>query len=169
MKHLIWTSTPDFDDWKDYLIEEYNEYDEHELYDLMYERNNEYFDDEIVNLNKELGKEIVMYGTLGLWYGTRTGYKFLHKTNLNEILRSVSNDDVEYYVEGEDIHGIHIHHDGTNHYTYRVLKPEYTTYDFEEYVYEHSLGNAVEKMTEPLGHYIAEIYGFELEKENEAV
>lgn len=169
MKHLIWTSTPNFDDWKDYLIEEYNEYDEHELYDLMYERNNEYFDDEIVNLNKELGKDIVMYGTLGLWNGKHTAHRFLNKTNLNEILYTVNGDDATWYVEGEEIKCDHIHHDGTNHYTYRVLKPEYNAFDFEEYAYEYSLSKAVNKMTEPLGHYVAEIYGFELEKENEAV
>ena len=160
MKHIIWSTEIDFDkDWKDWMEVDYPDLTEEEKVQLAYELNNEYFEDEKLNLNKELCRPVVMYGTLGLWNGTRSGYKFLKGTNLNEILSGSCGDYVTWYVENGEVKCDDIHHDGTNHYTYRVLKHNADQYDFEEEAYEN-LNVAVEKYTEPLGSYVSEIYGW---------
>lgn len=161
MKHIIWSSEIDFDDyWKENLKEEYPESSDDELYKLAIEINNDYFDDELFNLDKELGRPIVMYGSLGLWNGRRSGYKFIKGTNLNNCLSGAVGDYTTWFEEDGELQCEDIHHDGTNHYTYRILKEEIDPSDFEEYVFDESLEKAVEDMTEPLGHYIVEIYGY---------
>lgn len=165
MKHIIWTNELDYEDWKDDLEEQYpgeEGYTENDRVRLMYEINDDYLSDEVYNLNKELGRKIVVFADLGLWNGRRKGYTFLPNTNLNEIFSSACGDYVTWYVEGEDIKCDDCHHDGTNHYTYRLMKDEYDEDDF----YGKFLPDVMKEMTEPLGHYVAEIYGFELEKDN---
>jgi len=162
MKHIIWTNDLNYDDWRDDLESEYPELTEEQRINLMYEINNDYFNDEQVNLNKDLKGEIIAYGTLGLWDGTRTGYKIIKERNLNAIMEGHFCDCLTWYVEGEEVKCDDVHHDGTNHYTYRMLTID--SYDFEEYAWEHTLHEAIEKYTEPLGHYVAEIYGFQLEE-----
>ena len=49
-EHIIWDSSPDFDDWEDDLREEYPDASEEELVNIMYETNNDYLDDERANL-----------------------------------------------------------------------------------------------------------------------
>ena len=165
MKHTIWTNNIDYSDWKEDLEAQYPDaegYDEEKRKQLMYEINNEYLEDEIVTLDKELGNKIVVIGDLGLWHGRLTGYNFLG-TNLNSIFTGVCGDYVEWYIQNEDVKCLDIHHDGTNHYTYRLLK-DIDQHEFEEFAWEHSIQEAVEKYTEPIGHYVAEIYGIEVPK-----
>jgi len=155
---IIWTNDIDFEkDWKDDLLEEYPDASEEELRDLAYEINEDYFNDEKINLNKELHRPIVVFADLGLWYGRRSAYKFLKGTNLNNCLGGTCGDYITWYTEDGELMCKDIHHDGTNYYTYRVLKPDITEYEFEEEYYDNK--NAVEEMTEPLGRYVEEIYG----------
>ena len=163
MKHTIWTNDLDFEDWKEDLEEQYPDYTQDELIDIMYEINDSYLDDEKVNLDKELNYPIVMFGELHLWNGVQYGYKFLKSTNLKDILTGSCGDWVTWYVDGKDIKCKDCHHDGTNYYTYRVLKPWYSKDKFEEHAWKYGADKSFEMMTEPLGHYIADIYGFELE------
>lgn len=165
MKRIIWTSDLNYDDWKTDLEREYpNEegYTEDDRINIMYDTNNDYYEDERVNLDKELDKPLLMICNLGLWYGTRTGYKFLHSSNLNDCLTGALGDITTWYVENGDIVCEDIHHDGRNYYTYRTLKPEYSQWDFEDFAYDNSITEAVEKMTEPLGHLVADIYGYNI-------
>ena len=163
MKHTIWTNDLDFDDWKKDLEEEHPGYDENDLIKLMYELNDDYLSDEKVNLDKQLDNILIMYGTLNLWNASRFGYRFLSSSNLNGIFTGACGDYVTWYVEGEDIKCDDAHHDGTNHYTYRALKKEFSADEFEEYSWDNGFDKALEEMTEPLGHYVAEIYGFDLQ------
>lgn len=169
MKHTIWTNNLDYKDWKDDLESQYPDaegYNEDERTRLMYEINDDYLEDEKINLNKELGHNIIVLGDLGLWFGRRTGYKKLG-TNLNSIFSGTCGDYITWYVEGEDVKCDDTHHDGTNHYVYRVLKSDIDQYEFDEYAYEHSIEEAINKFTKPLGHYVAEIYGFKLEENHD--
>ena len=163
MKHTIWSNDLDYKDWKDDLESEYPDedgYSEDDRIRMMYEMNDEYLEDERINLNKELGQPIIMFGDLGLWNGRRSGYKQLG-TNLNSIFNGTCGDYVTWYVEDGEIKCNDIHHDGTNHYTYRVLKNGLYFCDFEELLYEIPMADAVKEYTEPLGHYVEEIYGWE--------
>lgn len=170
MQRTIWTNDLDYVDWQDELEEEYPDsegYNEDDRINTMYEINNSYLEDEEINLNKELSNNIVVIADAGLWNGRRSGYKFIG-TNLNCVL-SPSNtcgDLITWYVEDKEVKCKDVHHDGTNYYTYRVLKQNIDKNEFEEAVFDTSIEEATEKYTEPLGHYVAEIYGFELEEKS---
>lgn len=163
MKHIIWTNNLDYEDWRESLEEEYPNLTEEQRIDKMYELNDEYFCDEQANLDKKLDGEILVYGTLGLWNGTRIGYKIIKENNLNAVMEGHFCDYLTWYVEGDEVKCEDVHHDGTNRYTYRMLTID--SYDFEEYVWDHTLKEAIEKYTQPLGKYVAEIYGYELEEQ----
>ena len=66
-KHLIWSSSPDYADWKEDLEEQYPDLTEDERISLMYEINGDYLNDERVNLNIQLSRPILVVGDLGLW------------------------------------------------------------------------------------------------------
>ena len=166
--NMIWTNEIDYRDWKEDLEEQYPDaegYTDDDRERLMYEINDSYLEDEEMNLDKELGNNIVVFADLGLWVGRRPAYMILKSTNLNAIFSNVCGDYTTWYVEGEDIKCKDSHHDGTNHYTYRVLKDGYDEDDF----YGKYLPDVMKEMTEPLGHYAAEIYGFKLEKKDGTV
>lgn len=166
MKHIIWTNILDYEDWKDDLEEQYPDEEGYKTEDrmrLMDEINDEYLEDEKANLDKELKNNIVVFADLGLWDGRRTGYIILDSTNLNSIFSNRCGDITEWYVEGDDIKCADSHHDGTNIYTYRMLKDNIDEDDF----YGHFVQDVYKNMTEPIGHYVAEIYGFKLEKNND--
>lgn len=163
MKHIIWTNDLDYNDWKEDLEEEYPEKSEAERIEIMYEINSEFFYEEKDNLEEELGRPVVMLGSLGLWNGRRTGCKFTGGTNLNDIFYGSVGDIVTIFVENGEVMCKDIHHDGTNYYTYRVLKPGISEFEFEEYAYETSAEEAFEKYAEPLGNKVAKIYGWEIE------
>lgn len=154
---VIWTNILDFDDWKQDLIEEYPDYTDSQLEDIMYETNNDCLENEKAFLSYELGHPIVVLGNLGLWDGRRTGYKFIRGTNLNDCFSGTVGDYITWYTEDGDLKCKDIHHDGTNYYTYRAVTiPQH---EFEEYVYEHSFKEAVNKYTEKLGRFVERFYG----------
>ena len=159
--HLIWTNEVDYDDWKDDLEEYYPDeegYDDDYRMDAMYEINNDYLDDEKANLNKELGVNLVMIGYLSLWSGNRTGWKHIKGTNLNDIFQGTCGDYITWYVNEEgDICCDDCHHDGTNCYVYRAIKNDITDWEFDELMAE---GKKIDDLTEKLGHYVKEIYGW---------
>ena len=164
MKHIIWTNNLDYEDWKDDLEEEYppEEYSDEYRMQTMYEINDSYLDDERMNLDKEFDREIIAVGNLSFWNRKVNGYKLIG-TNLNNIFNSTCGDYVTWYVENEDIKCDDSHHDGTNHYIYRILKPGIDINDFDECFHYSSVLTAVAECTEPLGCYVAEIYGFKQE------
>ena len=97
-----------------------------------------YFDDELINLNRELGRHILVIADLGLWNGRRSGYKEIG-TNLRDCLYT-NDDDMRLYVDNlGDLRADGYHHDGTNHYLYRVYKPG---------VGEEAISNLKEKVIE---------------------
>lgn len=158
-RKIIWTNNIDIEDWRDDIKEWYDdeELTDDEIYEFASRENDENLECERANLNKELGKTIVMFGTLGLWNGTRTGWKLLKGTNLNDIFSGTCGDYVTWYVEDGDIRCEDIHHDGTNHYTYRTIKEDLSDWEFEELLAE---GKPIDELTEKLGHYASEVYGW---------
>ena len=74
-RHIIWSDDLDYDDWKEDLEEQYPELSDDERFEMMYEINNGYLDDERCNLNIQLSRPILVVGDLGLWNGRRMGYK----------------------------------------------------------------------------------------------
>lgn len=161
-KMMIWSDTSiDLDEWKDFLEEEYPEVtDEDEQYRLAMDMNYEYLEDERANLKKDVGGRIVIIADLGLWYGRRSAYKVLDSHDLSSVLYADGCDYHEWFVEDGELRGIGVHHDGTNRYIFRAMKPN-LPYDL---YYEVVNGNAdedqINEATRSLALDVATIYGW---------
>lgn len=122
---------PDFDDWKDELSIDYPDYTEQELMDVMYENNAYWLEDEKRNFDIDLPENILVIATLGLWNGRRQGYKQL-SNNLSQCFSVCQHDYQEYFVdESGDLCATDSHHDGTNHYTFRMYRKGVTEKQIE--------------------------------------
>ena len=151
-KNIIWSDIDlNFDDWKEDLKAEYPEMNDDQLYNLMYEINGGYLEDERINLDIQLSKPIIVIADLGLWNGRKSGYKMIDSGNIKDCLYSDC-DSNEWYVDQKgDLRCTAIHHDGTNHYLYRVIKDKATRSD-------------IVRVTNRLGDDIGKVYGWEFDK-----
>lgn len=176
-RHIIWSDVSlDPDDWrddyKDFL--EANELDgdpnnEDELYQWMVETNADYLGDERMNLNIQLSQPIIVVGDLGLWHGRVMGYKMIDSGNIKDCLFS-DTDMTEWYVDKYgDLRADALHHDGTNHYLYRVFKDgvsETQIENLQEKVYRGRATRAdITRLTKRLGDDIAKVYGWNIPKQ----
>ena len=122
-RHVIWSNYGlDYEEWRDDLEAEYPDLSENERISLMYEINGDYLDDERANLNMQLSQPILVVGDLGLWNGRRMGYKEIPSGNIRDRLYSDTDYSTWYVDRLGDLRCDAIHHDGTNHYLYRVLQ-----------------------------------------------
>ena len=168
------------DDWRDSYKDflEINEIDgnpndEHELYEYMVETNGEYLSDERENLNVQLAQPIIVIGDIGRWNGRVMGYKMIDSGNIKDCLYS-DTDMTEWYVDQYgDLRADAVHHDGTNHYLYRVFKenasPEQIERLQEKIYYSKATRADITRVTKRLGDEIAAIYGFHIPKQRTAM
>lgn len=176
-KHIIWSDinlNPDDwrDNYKDFL--EINEIDgdpndEHKLYEYMVETNGEYLSDERENLNVQLSQPIIVIGDIGRWNGRVMGYKDILSGNIRDCLYA-DTDYTEWYVDKYgDLRADATHHDGTNHYLYRVFKEGVSETQMEnlrDKIYHGKATRAdITRLTRRLGDEIADVYGFDIPKQ----
>ena len=167
-KHIIWSNIDlNVDDWKEAYKEfiEMNELDndpndENAIYEYMVETNNQYFDDERINLKQYVDGRILVVADLGLWNGRGQGYKIL-KQDIAEIL-SDDSDYVEWYGDGYNIRATAYHHDGTNYYEYRVIREDRNIYNLLDDIYsgKEISRHKLNYYTKSLYPYVAKIYGW---------
>lgn len=164
-RKIIWSNMNlDFEDWREYLQEEYPESSDDDLYYRMYEHNDYYLDDERINLNIQLSRPIIIIADLGLWNGRFSGYKEIKSGNIRDCLYA-DGDYVEWFVdESGDLRADVAHHDGTNHYLYRVYKDnvsERTIENLKNKIYNNTATfNDIARVTRRLGPEIARVYGW---------
>lgn len=163
--HLIWSNYHlDLDDWRDGLLEEYPDAGETELYQLMHERNDSYLDDERVNLDIQQSAPILVIADLGRWNGRFSGYKEIASGNIRDCLYSDTDYSTWYVDRLGDLRCDAVHHDGTNHYLYRVYKPGVTEAQIDrlkEKIYEGiATRGDITRITQRLGDDIGKIYGW---------
>lgn len=165
-KHIIWQSDPDYSDWKEDLEAEYPELSDDERYEKMLEINGDYLDDERANLNIQLSRPILVVGDLGLWHGRRMGYKEISSGNIRDCLYSECDYNTWYVDRQGDLRCEAIHHDGTNHYLYRAIKPDASEAQIEnlkEKIYRGIATRAdITRVTTRLGDEIGKVYGWEI-------
>ena len=175
-RHIIWSNYDlDYEDWRDDLEAEYPDLTEDERVALMCEINSDNLDDERANLNVPLSRPILVVGDLGLWYGRRMGYKEIESGNIRDCLYS-GRDDIysTWYVDRfGDLRCDAVHHDGTNHYLYRVWKDGVTDSQInllKEKLYRGSATRAdITRLTRRLGDDIAKVYGFPIPRQKREV
>ena len=87
--YRIWSNADlDYEEWKDWMEEEYPTLSEDERVAMMYEENGHYLEDERLNLDIQLSQPILVVGDLGLWNGRRMGYKEIPSGNIRDCLYS---------------------------------------------------------------------------------
>ena len=171
-RHIIWSDISlDLDDWRESLEELYPGYSDDELYDIMVKSNAENLYDERVNLNIQLSQPIIVIGDLGRWNGRVSGYKMIDSGNIKDCLYS-DTDYTEWYVDKYgDLRADAVHHDGTNHYLYRVFKDGVTDTQIEnlqDKIYNGKATRAdITRVTKRLGDDIAGVYGFPIPKQRQ--
>lgn len=178
---IVWSDQNlDIEDWregyKEYL--EANELDldpndERAIYEWMVETNGEYLSDERMNLDIQLSQPIIIIGDLGRWNGRVMGYKMIDSGNIKDCLYS-DTDMTEWYVDRYgDLRADAIHHDGTNHYLYRVFKEGVTESQIERLQEKIYMGKAtradITRVTKRLGDEIGRVYGWDFPKNRTTV
>lgn len=169
-KHTIWSNMDlNIDDWrdgyKDWLeineIDDRDPNDEDAIYDYMVETNGYYLDDERVNLNRNVEGRILVIGDLGLWNGRRQGYKIINSHNIRDILE-FDYDYFEIYGDGYNIKATEVHHDGCNHYLYRVIREDRNIDNLLEAIYngENISRSKLNYYTKSLYKEVANVYGW---------
>lgn len=172
-RHVIWSDINlDFEDWKADLREEYPDLSENELYEKMYELNGEYLYDERSNLNIRLSQPIIVIADIGRWNGRFSGYKMIDSGNISDCLYT-DTDMAEWFVDKYgDLRAKAIHHDGTNHYLYRVVKDGVSDTQLEnlqDKIYHGRATRAdITRITKRLGDEIANVYGWDIQKQKTA-
>ena len=171
-RHIIWSDDLDYDDWKEDLEEQYPELSDDERFEMMYEINNGYLDDERCNLNIQLSRPILVVGDLGLWTGRRMGYKEIESGNIRDCLYSDTDYSTWYVDKKGDFRCDAIHHDGTNHYLYRTYKDGVSETQIDNLKEKLYCGTATRKditrITRRLGDEIANVYGFPIPRQRQA-
>lgn len=164
-RNVIWSNESlNLEDWRADLEEEYPGYSDDELYEIMCETNADYLDDERMNLNIQLSQPILVVADLGLWHGRRMGYKEIESGNIRDCLYA-GHDYVTWYVDKNgDFRCDDIHHDGTNHYLYRVYKDNVSESQkdrLKEKIYDGTATRAdIVRITRRLGDEIGKVYGW---------
>ena len=124
------------------------------LYDVICDDEYKY------NLNKTLPNRILCIADLGLWQGRKTGYKLLGD-NLNEILTVAQGDYYKVYYDGYNVRAEDNHHDGTNYYTFRVIKDNVNIDNLLNKLYNGTAtNNDINNYTKSLKSEIKSIYGW---------
>lgn len=166
-KRIVWSNRDlDLEDWIEDLRENYPDEDREQLYNRMCEINDEYFDDERMNLNCHVGDDIIAIADLERWNGRFQGYKKLNSDNLRDCLEVLKDCEYnEWYVDRDgEFRSTQSHHDGTHHIYYRQWKPETTDEQREELLESIYYGKAAQKdidaLTDKLGKAVGTVYGW---------
>lgn len=171
-KHIIWSNYDlDYEKWRDELEAEYPDLSEAERIARMYELNNDYLDDERMNLNIRLSQPILMIADIGRWDGRHSGYGEIRSGKISDCLYS-GMDYATWYVDKlGDFRCDAVHHDGVNHYLYRVYKTgvwESQIALLKEKLYEGKATRAdITRITRRLGDEIARVYGFSIPRQRQ--
>lgn len=171
-KHIIWSNYDlDYENWRDDLEAEYPDMSEEERIALMYEINSNYLDDERTNLSIQLSQPILMIADIGRWDGRYSGYGEIKSGKISDCLYSELDYATWYVDKLGDLRCDAIHHDGTNHYLYRVYKPGIRESQIDllkEKLYEGKATRAdITRITRRLGDEIAKVYGFSIPKQRQ--
>lgn len=122
-----------------------------------------WFYNELDNLDNELPERVIAIADLGLWSGRRKGYKIM-STNLNSVLDACGGDYLKVYTDRYDVKSEAVHHDGVNYITYRMLKPNLSETQIDNFLNKLASGNFskkdISRYTTSLKNKINQIYGW---------
>ena len=168
----IWKTDIDIENWIDFLEEEFPEKSREELlydsecYYAAARQNDSYLDVERANLNIPMGEEIIAIADLGFWHGRRNGYRMIESGNIADCLRSFveSDSSILIYLDARgDLRMDESHHDGVNHYLFRVMRHGRSAERLQKKILDGEADRAViNGYTKRLGDAIADVYGWKI-------
>lgn len=164
---IIWSSMNNsYESAVEYMRIEYPDEPEDILWQKYVEHNHDILDEERSMLDIQYAEPLIVIGDLGLWNGRRNGYKDIQSGNLKDCLYSSDSEYSKWYVdEYGDFRGDEAHHDGVNHYLYRVFKPNITEEQMEDFKYKIYSNNFTQKdidrYTRSVGNDILKAHGLE--------
>lgn len=170
-KRVLWSSEIDFDAWRDDYREDYPDATDDEIDEMINDQNYDdlVYEREILNIN--LPEPIIVIADLGLWDGRRTGYREI-AGNIAKCLDtrvSSSYSSTWYLDDRNDLVCDDCHHDGTNHYLFRVWKKTTTPRQRANFISKIMTGETITRrditrLTERLGDAICAAHGWDAVK-----
>lgn len=168
--HVIWTYEIDYEDWREEMEIKYPEEAEQWRIDRAYEINDDNLLIERCNLNIQLSRPILLIADIGGWNGRLISYKEIKSGNIRDCLYSSMDYNTWYVDKHGDLRCDAVHHDGTNHYLYRVYKDGVSDTQIENLQWKILEGKVtrsdITRLTNRLGDEIGKVYGWEFPKRN---
>jgi hypothetical protein len=169
MKHLIYDNYEMLENNDEELIDAIadqrnipiEDITEDDLFEFKNDTYNDYYDDEIANLDVELPGRIIAIANLGLWSGRVGGYK-IGANNLNEVVKMGNQDYNSVWSDGYNIRKKAIHHDGTNCILFRMLREDRNVDHFTDLIYNNKpiTKNILNYYTRSVERYVRNVYGY---------
>lgn len=172
-KHVIWESQPELNETTISYVRADMKEMEVDNADMMSDDEVERYFIDVINadqldcerytLDQQLPGKVIAIADLGRWNGRCQGYRIMGE-NLNEVLRSHVNglSDLCVFGDGYNIRANESHHDGINHYLYRMLRPNVNEEPLLEAIYSGKpvSSSMLNHYTRSLYPYAARIYGW---------
>jgi hypothetical protein len=157
-KRIIW-SNQEFDEWEKSMLAD-GEDEDTLTYERYYNDCEIDFGDERMNLDVDVEGVIVCFASLGLWNGRVNGAKVVG-TNVRDILYDNNCDYLTWYCDKYNVRCDAVHHDGRNHYLYRVVKDRETADRIvDKIAYKDMSEEQFRRATRSLRPYVSKVYGF---------
>lgn len=125
---------------------------------------NDYFNDELINLKVSTEEQIIAIADIGLWNGRKQGYRVCNRL-LSECLTVGNKDYNHLYYDGFNVRKTTKHHDGTNYILFREFKPGLSNASKENFINKVYSGETIDnatlnRYTRSLRRYVKEVYGW---------
>lgn len=167
-ENIIWQDISFYDSktiekWQKEVQEDYPDYTDEEIMDIICEDISMCYDEEVYDLSQiSLPEDIICIGRLGLWNGTFDGYK--EYPDLKSCFKGHSGD-IKFFVdENGDFRARLDHHDGTNHYLFRMWRSsasDTTRENLMDKIYRSDFSRKdITNSTVRIGDFIGERYGW---------
>ena len=129
------------------------------------EKDEYWFDDEVLNLNKTTDGMILVIADVGTWRGNFQGYKLLTERLLSNIMYAGNVNGIAYttiYYDGHNVRKEVVHHDGTDRIMFREVRPNVNIDKLCERIYngEYISNRTLNYYTRSLKRYVKNIYGW---------
>ena len=136
---------------------------DHDINSYIEQDYSDWYSNEFENLDRETECQIIAIANLGLWNGRKSYYKVMN-SNLNSVLDACGGDYLKVYTDRHDVKSVAVHHDGVNYITYRMLKPNLTELQIDNFMNKLASGvftkKDISRYTTSLKSQINKIYGW---------
>ena len=164
----IWTSEPDYEEYRTALEEDMPDLSEEDRIAIFRQGNIDCLQFQKEEMSMRLGMPIFVVAELGLWNGKHMAYKEIESGVLSDCFEPGKDTlSIRWFVDEKgDLRCDDVHHDGVNHYLYRVMKRDVPEAEMDYLKNAIRAGVAlqsdIDRCTERLGDAVSMVYGFEL-------